>query len=101
MSNDNLKMDADALDGFTTQLNNLMRYESATLFPASFQGEMGDSGVENAIADMANTDLTIGQRLNNYLSALAGLTGASAKATRDMDKQLADSVPLHGKQAQL
>ena len=103
MSDDNLKMDADALDGFTTQLTNLMRYESATLFPASFQGEMGDSGVENAVSDMANTDLSIGQRLNNYLSALAGLTGASAKATRDMDKQLAEAAnnPPHGKLAQL
>jgi hypothetical protein len=101
MSSDNLKMDADALDGFTTQLNDLMRYESATLFPASFQGEMGDSGVESAVADMAATDLTIGQRLDNYLSALAGLTGASAKATRDMDHQLANAVPVHGKQAQL
>jgi len=56
MSSDNLKMDADALDGFTTQLNDLMRYESATLFPASFQGEMGDSGVESAVADMAAKD---------------------------------------------
>ena len=101
MSSDNLKMDADALDGFTTQLNDLMRYESATLFPATFQGEMGDSGVENAVADMASTDLTIGRRLNDYLSALAGLTGSSAKATRDMDKQLANTVPVHGKQAQL
>jgi hypothetical protein len=101
MSNDNLKMDADALDGFTTRLNDLMRYESATLFPASFQGEMGDGGVESAVADMASTDLTIGQRLDNYLSALAGLTGASAKATRDMDQQMANAVPLHGKQATL
>lgn len=101
MSSDNLKMDADALDGFTTQLNDLMRYESATLFPASFQGEMGDSGVENAVSDMATTDLAIGQRLDNYLSTLAGLTGASAKATRDMDQQLANTVPVHGKQAQL
>lgn len=101
MSDDNLKMDADALDGFTTQLNNLMRYESATLFPASFQGEMGDAGVENAISDLANSDLAIGQRLNNYLSALAGLTGAGAKATRDMDQQLANAVPLHGKLARL
>jgi len=42
-----------------------------------------------------------GQRLDNYLSALAGLTGASAKATRDMDHQLANAVPVHGKQAQL
>lgn len=101
MSSDSLKMDADALDGFTTQLNNLMRYESATLFPASFQGEMGDSGVENAMADMANSDLAIGQRLNNYLSALAGLTGASAKAARDMDQQLANAAPQHGKRAMI
>lgn len=103
MSDDNLKMDADALDGFTAQLNSLIRDSSATMFPASFHGEMGDGGVENAISDMASTDLSIGQRLNNYLSALAGLTSASAKATRDMDKQLADSVnnPPHGKLAQL
>ena len=103
MSDDNLKMDADALDGFTTQLNNLMRYESATMFPASFHGEMGDGGVEAAVSDMANTDLSIGQRLNSYLSALAGLTGASASATRVMDQQLADAAknPLHGKLAQL
>jgi hypothetical protein len=101
MSDDTLKMDADALDGFTTQLTNLMRYESATMFPASFHGEMGDGGVENAVSDMANTDLAIGQRLNNYLSALAGLTGSSAKATRDMDQQLANAVPPHGKLAQL
>lgn len=101
MSDDTLKLDADALDGFTTQLTNLIRYESATMFPSSFQGEMGDGGVENAISDMASTDLAIGQRLDNYLSALAGLTGASAKATRDMDQQLANAAPLHGKLAQL
>lgn len=103
MSDDTLKMDADALDGFTTQLTDLMRYESATMFPASFAGQMGDSGVENAISDMANTDLSVGQRLNNYLSALAGLTDASAKASRAMDQQLADSAnnPPHGKLAQL
>lgn len=65
MSDDTLKLDADALDGFTTQLTNLIRDESATMFPASFQGEMGDGGVENAISDMASTDLTIGRRLDN------------------------------------
>ena len=58
MSDDNLKMDADALDGLTAQLNSLIRDGSATMFPASFHGEMGDGGVENAISDMASTDMS-------------------------------------------
>ena len=98
MPNNDLRMDADALDGFTSQLNDLMRYESATMFPDSFRGQMGDSGVENAISDMAATELSIGRLLNNYLATLAALTGASAQATRDLDKQLAGAAPRHGKE---
>jgi len=101
MSDDNLQMDADALDGFTTQLNNLMQYEAATMFPPSVQGQLGDAGVEGAVSDLAGSDLAIGRGLKNYLSALAGLTGASAKATRDMDQQLANAAPVHGKQAMI
>lgn len=92
MSNDQLKLDADALDGFTTQLNGLIQEGSTTLFPASFQGGLGDPGLENVVADVANTDLRVGQRLNSYLTALARLTAASAKSTRDLDHQLATQV---------
>lgn len=78
MSDDELKLDADALDSFTSQLHGLIQDGSATLFPASFYGGLGDAGVENVVSDMASTDLQIGQRFNSYLIALADLTAATA-----------------------
>lgn len=99
MSNDQLHMDADALDGFTSQFNNLIHYESATLFPLSLKDQMGDDGVENTLADLANSDTNIDQRLSNYLGMLAEITGAAAQATRDLDQKLAQqaNTPSRGK----
>jgi hypothetical protein len=97
MSNDQLKVYTEALDTFTSQLRALIQDGSATLFPASFHGGLGNSDVESVVSDMANNDLLIGQRLNSYLTALADLTAASAKATRDLDQKLSTeaTAPAH------
>ncbi|WP_194923096.1 hypothetical protein [Catenulispora pinisilvae] len=89
MSNDVLQMDADAMDGFSAQLRDLMQCEFDSLYPDTISGGMGGIDAEHALADLANTTTLIGQRLDSYLSALAKLADASAQAARAMDQNLA------------
>ena len=64
---------------------------------ASEHSTMVGAATVFVVSDMANNDLLIGQRLNSYLTALADLTAASAKATRDLDQKLSTeaTAPAH------
>lgn len=89
MPNDVLQMNADAMDGFCSQLQDLMDCETLSLYPDTMRGGMGGIDAEHALADLANTTTLIGQHLDSYLSALARLAGASAQTARDLDQKLA------------
>jgi hypothetical protein len=86
-----LALNSNALSGFASTLRGLMGDFSQPIF---FEPVCTDA-LNDDLDVLASTDKTCGDRLANYLNALASMSDSAAAAAQKLDEQLARAASQH------